>query len=195
MPLHLLRAIAAGALAVVVAACGAGGAPGAGSGSAAPSATAASAAPATFDDFATGLCGAFTSLVRAVGNPDAGTPSVLSKALDDAVKAGDGSAADRAAIAMLTELEAGRADAARAGRWQPAAATMAQMDRLLVAYEASTAAKQAVANHTAGAVEPGTAFEQAGGSRAWTALGQGLATIAMPAGASPRPCPAMSGQV
>jgi hypothetical protein len=171
---------------LTVAACGSG-APN--TPSAAPS-----VAPATFDDFSTAFCGAFTSLIRAVGNPDAGTPSVLSKALDDAVKAGDGVAADRAAAAMMSELESGRQQTAAAARWQPTAATMAQMDRLPVAFEALTTAKRALA-HTPGSADPQKAFEQAGGAQAWAGLADGVGSMAVPSGASPKPCPAFSGQV
>jgi hypothetical protein len=184
MKLHSLRAAAAAALIVLtVAACGSG----------APSAP-PSAAPATFDDFSTAFCGAFTSLIRAVGNPDAGTPSVLSKALDDAVKAGDAVGADRAAAAMMTELESGRLQTAAAARWQPTAATMAHMERHLVAFEAMTTAKRALA-HTPGSADPQKAFEQAGGVQAWAGLLQGVGSMPVPSGASPKPCPAFSGQV
>jgi hypothetical protein len=189
MKLHSLRAAVAALLVAIVAACGSG----------APSpprsaALSASAAPATFDEFSTAFCRAFTSLIRAVGNPDAGTPSVMSKALDDAVAAGDTAAADRAAEAMLTELEAGRQQTAAAARWQPTAATMAHMDRLLVAFEAMTAAKRAVAHATASA-DPQKAFEQAGGVEAWGDLLSGVGSMQVPAGASPKPCRAFSGQV
>jgi hypothetical protein len=188
MKLHSLRASAAAVLIVLtVAACGSG-AP------SAPPSAAASVAPATFDDFSTAFCGAFTSLIRAVGNPDAGTPSVLSKALDDAVKAGDAVGADRAAAAMMTELESGRLQTAAAARWQPTAATMAQMDRFLVAFEAMTAAKRALA-HTPGSADPQKAFEQAGGVQAWAGLMSGVGSMPVPSGASPKPCPAFSGQV
>jgi hypothetical protein len=184
MKLHSLRAAAAAALIVLtVAACGSGA-------SSAPP----SAAPATFDDFGTAFCGAFTSLIRAVGNPDAGTPSVLSKALDDAVKAGDAVEADRAAAAVLSELESGRLQTAAAARWQPTAATMAQMDRLLVAFEAMTTAKRALA-HTPSSADPQKAFEQAGGAQAWAGLMGGVGSMPVPSGASPKPCPAFSGQV
>lgn len=188
MKLHSVRAAAAAALIVLtVAACGSG-AP------SAPPSVAPSLAPATFDEFSTAFCGAFTSLIRAVGNPDAGTPSVLSKALDDAVKAGDGAAADRAAAAIMTELESGRQQTAVAARWQPTAATMAQMDRLLVAFETMTSAKRALA-HTPGSPDPYKAFADAGGVQAWAGLGEGVGSMALPSGASPKPCPAFSGQV
>src|SRR5258705_7090078 len=138
MKLHSLRVAAAAALIVlIVAACG----------SAATVPTASpTLAPITFDESSTQLCGAFTSLFRAVGNLDANTPSVMSKVLDDAVKAGDGPAADLAAAPMMAELESARVQAAAAARWQPTAATMAQMDRLIVAFEALTRAKQALAH-------------------------------------------------
>ena len=81
-------------------------------------------ASASFEGYETGVCSAFGALLRAVGNMDAGTPSVLSKSLDDAVAAGDVAAADRAAAQVTSELETGRQQAAAAGRWPPAQPTM-----------------------------------------------------------------------
>jgi hypothetical protein len=184
-----LRALRAAALAVVVLAVGACGS----SASSTPPSVAPSLAPATFEEFSTQFCGAFTSLFRAVGNPDANTPSVMSKALDDAVKAGDGPAADTAAAAMMTELESGRAQAALAARWQPTAATTAQLDRLILAYEAMTTAKRTLA-HTPGSVDPGKVFEQAGGREAWAGVVGGVGSMPVPSGASAQLCKAFSGQ-
>jgi len=190
MNLPVLRATGLALIVLAVAACGAGGP----SATATPSAP-ASAAPATYAEFDAAFCGAFTSLIRAVGNPDAGTPSVLSRALDDAVKTHDGSAAERAAGAMIAELEAGRQQAAIAARWPPAAAAMGQMDKLLLAYEAATTAKRALATGPAGVADPDKAFEQAGGAQAWAAALTGVSKLVPPAGASPQPCKAFSGQV
>jgi hypothetical protein len=182
----LPRAVVAALIVLTVAACGSS------PGSAAPS-VAPSLAPATFDEFGTQMCGALTSLFRAIGNPDANTPSVMSKVLDDAVKAGDGPAADIAAAPMMAELESARVQAAAAARWQPAAATMAQMDRLIVAFEALTKAKQTLA-HTPGSPDPFKAFEAAGGREAWAAVVSGVGSMPVPSGASPQPCKAFSGQ-
>ncbi len=150
-------------------------------------------ASASFEDYETGVCSAFGAMLRAVGNPDAGTSSVLSKSLDDAVTAGDIAAADRAAASITSELETGRQQAAAAGRWPPAQPTMVAMDTLLVAYEAETTAKLAVVRHTPGAIDAQTAFQQAGGVDAYAATVQGISTMQPPAGASPRPCQAFSG--
>jgi hypothetical protein len=171
---------------LAVAACGA-------SASGASSAAPPSAAPATFDEFSTQMCGAFTSLFRAVGNPDANTPSVMSKALDDAVAAGNGPAADQAAAAMLSELDAARVQTAAAARWEPTAATMAQMDRLILAFEAMTTAKRALA-HAAGSADPSKAFAQAGGREAWAGVVGGIGSMPVPSGSSPKPCKAFSGE-
>ena len=183
-----LRTAGVALVALVAAACG-------GSAPAVPPSAVPSAALATYADYEAALCASFTSLIRAVGNPDAGTPSVMSKALDDAVTAHDALAADRAATAMLTELETGRRHAATAARWEPAAPAMAHMDRLLVAFETMTTAKRAAAAGTPGAAEPQLAFEQAGGVEAWTGVLLGMRTVTPPAGASPQPCRAFSGQV
>jgi hypothetical protein len=184
MYLHALRAAALAVVVLAVAACG--------SGAAAPTAS-PSPAPMTFDEFSTQFCGSFTSLFRAIGNPDANTPSAMSKVLDDAVKAGDGPGADVAAAAMMTELESARVQAAAAARWQPMATVMVQMDRLIVAFEALTTAKKTLA-HTPGSPEPFKAFDQAGGREAWAAVVDGVSRMALPSGASPQPCPAFSGQ-
>ena len=185
-----LRALALALVATIAVACG----------SAAPAATspaspsaAPSAPPATYAEYDASFCAAFTSLIRAVGNPDAGTPSALSKKLDDAVRAGDAVAADQAAAAMTAELETGRRHAAAAARWQPAAASMAQMDRLLVAFEAMTTAKRAVAAKVPDAVDPQKAFEQAGGVQAWTGVLSGVSSVPVPSGSVPAPCKALSG--
>jgi len=154
----------------------------------------ASLAAATFSDYDAAFCGAFTSLIRAYGNPDTNAPSVMRTALDDAVAAGDRVGAERASVAMLAELEAGRRLAATAARWQPGAATAGHLDRLLVAFEAWTAAKRDRASDPS-AIDPQTAFEQAGGLEAWTATIQGVSTIPAPAGSSPAPCRAFTGQV
>jgi hypothetical protein len=71
---------------------------------------------------------------------------------------------------------------------------MVHLDRLIVAFEAETTAKQTLA-HTPGSPEPFKAFEQAGGREAWAGLGEGVGSMAIPSGASPKPCPAFSGQV
>jgi len=186
MNIHAFRAGVLALVVLAVAACGSGT-------SSAASSVAPSLAPITFDEFSTQFCGAFTSLFRAVGNPDANTPSVMSKALDDAVKAGDGPAADKAAAAMMTELESSRVQTAAADRWQPTAAIMVQMDRLIVAFEAMTTAKQTLA-HTPGAPDPFTVFEQAGGREAWTGVVGGVGSMPVPSGAAPMQCKAFTGQ-
>ena len=177
-----LGAIAIVLIALVGAACGTG----------APSASPTPAA-ATYAGYETAFCAAFTSLIIAVGNPDAGTPSVLSKSLDDAVTVGDAAAAESVAATITRELESGRQEAALAGGWEPGKSTTVAIDHVLVAFEAEIAAKVAGAKHAAGAVDPQTALEKAGGVEAWSALVGGVGTLAVPADASPKPCPAFSG--
>ena len=182
MTQNAVRTGAVALLMVIAVACGSG---------AVPSPT---ALPATFNDYDTGVCGAFTSLIRAYGNPDTNEPSAMRTTLEAAVTAGDAAAAQRAATAMHDELEAGRRLAATAARWQPGALTAASLDRLLLAFEAWTSAKLAIATQSS-AVDPDTAFTQAGGADAWTATLQGISTTPVPAGASPTPCRAFSGQL
>jgi hypothetical protein len=186
MKSHSLSAIGLVLISLAGAACGTG------TQSLAPSATPAPTV-ATFDGYATAFCAGFTSLIRGVGNPDAGTPSVLSKSLDDAVAASDGAVAERVGATITTELESGRQQAALAGGWQPGKAATVALDHVIVAFEALTTAKVAVAKHVPGAAEPGAAFNAAGGREAWAALSAAVGALAVPAGASPKPCPAFSG--
>ena len=177
-----IRAGALALLAFIVVACGSGVQP------------TSSAPPATFSDYDAGICGAFTSLIRAYGNPDTNGPSAMRTALESAVASGDLAAAERASNAMLSELEAGRALAANAARWQPGATTAASLDRLLLAFEAWTSATLAGMSDPS-AIDPQTAFEQAGGVEAWTGTLQGVTTTPVPPGASPTPCRAFTGQL
>jgi hypothetical protein len=177
-----VRAVALALLSCLAVACGSASQP------------APSARPATFNDYDAAICGAFTSLIRAYGNPDTNSQSVMRKALEDAVAAGDAPAAQRASVAMLDELEGGRRLAASAARWQPGSATAASLDRLLLAFEAWTSAKVALVAKPS-ASDPQAAFERAGGVEAWTATLQGVGTTPVPPGATPMPCRAFTGQL
>ena len=146
-------------------------------------------AATSFDGYAVGFCSAFDALFRAVGNPDTAAGSALSKALDAAVVAHDGAAAERLAAEITAELEAGRLHAAFARGWAPGAPSMVQLDRLLVAFEAMTAAKIAAAKQTPNAVDPQIALEQAGGLEAWTALFEAYRAIGTDRPPGVQPCP------
>ena len=179
-----LRRAALTLIAAVAAACSTG-AP-----SQAPSPTASPtpiAAATSFDEYAVGFCAAFESLFRAVGNPDTAEGSELSKGLDAAVVAHDGTVAARLAAEISDELEAGRRHVVFASGWSPAKPVMVELDRVLVAFEAMTAAKAAAAAQTPGAVDPQVAFEQAGGLEAWTAMFEAYRAIgdARPTGVQP----------
>jgi len=95
---------------------------------------------------------------------------------------------------MLKELEAGRRLAATAALWQPGAATAASLDRLLLAFEAWTSAKLALALDPT-AIDPEKAFERAGGVDAWKATLNGVASTPVPSGVNPTPCRAFTGQI
>jgi hypothetical protein len=186
---HLsVRALAVALLTVIAVACGSSGQ------SASSEQPSPSPQPASFSDYDAALCGAFTSLIRAYGNPDTNSQSVMRKALEDALTAGDPAAAQRASAAMLNELEAGRRLAASAARWQPGATTAVSLDRLLLAFEAWTSAKLALASDPS-ATDPQKAFEKAGGVEAWAATLNGVARTPVPSGASPTPCRAFTGQI
>lgn len=172
-----LRAVAMVLIVLAGAACGTG----------TPSATPTPAA-ASFEEYAVAFCSAFDAMFQAVGNPDTGSASVLSKSLDDAVAARDVASAERLAATITSKLETGRQQAAAASRWQPAGPMMVQLDRVLVAFEAMIVAKRAAANPAPGAIDPQTALEQAGGVEAWSAMLQAAGAMTRPAGATAQPC-------
>jgi hypothetical protein len=124
----------------------------------------------SYEEYFVAACAAWDSLFRAVGNPDTGSGSELSKSLDAAMAAGDIPSAERAAEQIAAELKAGRQQAAVARGWEPRAAMMAQFDRVLAAFEVGTAAKLAVARGDPNAGDPQAAFEGAGGIEAWFAM-------------------------
>lgn len=162
-----------------------------GSGSAAPAASLEASVPPAiaFDAFFIAACSAFDSMLEAVGNPDTGSGSVLSKQLDQAVEAKDGAAADRVAAVMTSVLETGRRHAAAAGSYPSGSPMMIQLDRVLAAFVVMVEAKREIANGTPGAVNPQTAFESAGGVDAWLAMLDAVRTIDRPAGVPVRTCP------
>jgi hypothetical protein len=125
---------------------------------------------ASYDEYFVAACAAWDGLFRAVGNPDTGSGSDLSRALDAAMTSGDVPSAERAAAEMASELKAAREQAAVASGWAPRAAVMTQFDRVLAAFEVGTAAKLAVAKGEPNAVDPQAAFEGAGGLEAWFAM-------------------------
>jgi hypothetical protein len=124
---------------------------------------------ASYEEYFVAACAAWDGLFRAVGNPDTGTGSDLSRALDAAVAAGDGASAERAAAEMAGVLKAAREQAAVARGWAPRTAVMVQFDRVLAAFEVGTAAKLAKVKGQPN-VDPQAAFEQAGGLEAWFAM-------------------------
>jgi len=150
---------------------------------------ASSLAPATFEEFASNACDAFSAMFRAVGNPDAGTDSELSEALDEAVRRGDPAEAGRLAEAITVELEAGRQSASRAAAWPPGLAMMSQLDRVLLAFEAKVDAQRQAAGKPA-APDPQAAFEAAGGPVAWGAMFEAARAMqaSRPANLPPHEC-------
>jgi hypothetical protein len=165
-------------LILAISACGSGGTP-----SVAPSRA------ATFEEFATNACDAFEAMFRAVGNPDAGTDSELSKALEEAVERGDPAEAGRLAEAIAVELESGRQAASRAAAWPPGFAAMSELDRLLLAFEAMIDATRQNAGNPDGP-DPQAAFEAAGGVTSWTAMLEAARAMqsARPANLPPHEC-------
>ena len=150
---------------------------------------ASSLPPATFEEFATSACDAFAAMFRAVGNPDTGTDSELSKALDEAVQRGDPAEAGRLAEAITIELESGRQAASQAAAWPPGFAAMSELDRVLLAFEAMIDAKRQAAGNPDGP-DPQAAFEAAGGVASWQAMLEAARTMqsARPANLPPHEC-------
>ncbi|MGZ9276089.1 MAG: hypothetical protein ACXW4L_03090 [Candidatus Limnocylindrales bacterium] len=162
---------------------------GAACGSGPPSAAVRSAAT-SYGEYADATCAAWDALFRAVGNPDTASGSDLSRSLDQAVASGDAASAERVAADIARELRVGREQVAIAGGWQPRAPVMVQLDRVFAAYEAMITAKLALARHEPNAVDPQSAFEQAGGVEAYFAWIEALrATGAGAAGATAKQCP------
>jgi hypothetical protein len=181
--LRIVELTAALLIAMIVAGCG--GAPA--SPSTRPGAT-------TFEEFRTANCAAWESMFLAVGNPDTASGSELSHALEDAIAGGDFATADRNAAAIREELETGRAHVAVAMSWPPSAAPMAQLDRVLVAFEVYIEAERAAAGKglSAAKQEAQAAFEAAGALEAWGLLltpdTWAEVNAARPAGVQPQPC-------
>ena len=135
-----------------------------------PSSPSARPVATSWQEFTVGYCAAWDALFRAVGNPDTGSGSDLSRSLDKAVESSDAQSADRLATEMIRELKAGREHVAFAAGYASRAPMMAHFDRLFAAYEAHTEAKRAGARREPNAVDPQTALEQAGGLVAWVAM-------------------------
>lgn len=123
-------------------------------------------------EFGAAACSALTAMSRAIGNPDTASDSVLSAALDDAIRSGDLAAVDAAAARMQTELASGRQLAAVAAGWAPGAETAGNVDQLIAAFEAMTEAKRAAASQGLKAADQAgqTALMAAGAADAWQAL-------------------------
>lgn len=136
----------------------------------------------TFEDFAASACDAFEAMFRAVGNPDTGVGSELSTQLDDAVTRGDVAGAERAAGAIIDELNRGQQAASAAAAWEPGSVAMAELNDVLVAYEAYVLTKKDLA--TGSLTDPQSAFEAAGGVTSWQQMltAAGAVVAARPAG-------------
>jgi hypothetical protein len=146
-----------------------------------------SSPPATFEDFATNACDAFEAMFRAVGNPDTGSGSELSTQLDEAVTRGDPTEANRIAEAIIAELRQGQHAASAASAWEPGSTAMAELNDVLVAYEAYILAKQDLS--TGSLTDPQGAFEAAGGVTSWQAmLNAATAVVANRPDIPPVPC-------
>lgn len=144
---------------------------------------------ATHAEFGAAYCAAFDSMFTAIGNPDTGSGSELSKALDAAMAARDLDTANRLAATITGHLERGRREAWIARGWRSADPVMAQLDRVLVAFEAMVEAKRAAAAGASGVVDPQAAFEQAGGVTSWFAMMDAARGLERPPGAAPITCP------
>jgi hypothetical protein len=138
----------------------------------------ASRRAASFEEFAGGICSAFESMFKAVGNPDTGEGSDLSDRLEAAAEAGDLATAEQLARQISSELETGRTFAAFAGGWAPGGPTSEHVDRLLVAFEAWSSAQVEAARLGLDAAHAQDAFEAAGGVEAWQGTFQAIQAMA-----------------
>ena len=133
--------------------------------------------PATSaQEFGAAACSSLTAMSRGVGNPDTAADSVLSAALDDAIRAGEQARVDEAAAKMQAELTSARAYAQVAGGWPPGAAMATALDRVMVAFAAFVEAKRAHAREGLAAADAAaqTALTDGGGVAAWGALVGGV---------------------
>ena len=153
----------------------------------APSPTAVPVAD-RFDEYAVAFCSAWEHLFLAVGNPDTGEGSELSKALDDAVATHDGTKAEQLAEQMSQEIKSGREDVAVGGGWPPATPIMVEMDRVFVGFQVMTAAKVAKAKGSPNSVDPQVAFEGSGALVAWSAMFAAHAALGAQRPASTQRC-------
>lgn len=146
-----------------------------------------SAQPATFEFFAANACDAFEAMFRAVGNPDTGAGSELSKQLDQAVERGDVAGSSRVAEAIIGELRRGQEAASAASAWEPGSAAMAELNDVLVAFESYVNAKKDLS--TGSLTDPQAALEAAGGVTSWQAmLTAAAAVVANRPDVPPVPC-------
>ena len=151
-------------------------------------------AAASHDEFVAAACLAFDDLGAAIGNPDTGTGSALSKSLNSAVSSGDVPTANRIADESMARLEAGRRQLAIASGWVPGRAMATATDRFLLVSETLVSGKRdGAATRDAGAGQ--AAFEKAGGQEAWQAMLAAAAAIPLLAGSSPKPCPNVAVQL
>ena len=106
-----------------------------------PAASAApSGAPINEAAFRAALESATAELIAAIGNPDTGSSSDASVALDAALKSGDAAAISSTAAVVLGHLAAGRASVADVAEYRPGAEMSAEWDRLLAGTAAGIAA-------------------------------------------------------
>ncbi len=128
--------------------------------------------PVAYEVFHESFCSAWASMFRAVGNPDTGSGSDLTIAMDAAITAGDLVSVDSIAAQIRAELEAGRSAVERASGWAPASPMMAQIDLVFVGFEAMTEAKRAAAalGLQVAKARGQQALQDAGAIDAWFAL-------------------------
>jgi hypothetical protein len=142
------------------------------------------------DEFAAEVCTAVDELIIAVGNPDTGTGSDLSRTFEAAIRSGDLPAVDATAATMQEHLERARTAAERARAFQPADAGMDHFLAFLAQVADGIEA-------TRDAAPDGADAAFAAGQRAWDAayepwiawLGELRPVWEEYAGGMPVPCP------
>ena len=158
-PSRALPVLATVSLALAVAGCGPGAV-----------ATTAPHSVGSFQEFFATWCPAMQGMLRAIGNPDSGSDSELSKALDAAIVEANPAAVGQVTAQIRQELFTARQLAASAATWPQGAEMATQMGRLFSAFDAGIEAKRAAASQglEAASSQQQAAFEMAGGPAAWT---------------------------
>ena len=144
--------------------------------------------------FVDAVCTAVEQLWTAVGNPDTGEGSTLSRTLEDAIAHGDTALVDTTTEAMLRHLRAARSAAARAASYPPAAVGMSAFDDFVVIVADSVLAERDAAADGLEAARVAANREAVRAYESWrTWINESGPIWSEVAGDMPIPCPPLRG--